>query len=549
VRELYWGDNLDILRRWIDDESVDLIYLDPPFNSNRSYNVLFREDEWHESDAQMEAFDDTWQWGDTSEETFNELVHSNHVPQKVSDLIVAMRSFIGSNDVMAYLVMMTIRLLELHRVLKPTGSIYLHCDPTASHYLKVVMDTIWGPKNFRNEITWKRRYGSFSTVHKSTRFGNSTDTILFFAKSNAAKFNPQYSFNDPSYLEYVERTFRHVDEHGRRYRIADLANPAPRPNLMYEYKGYKPPKNGWAISREKMEQWEEEGRLHFPRSPDGRIQRRRFYDELKGKPVQNLWDDIEMISSQSAERLGYPTQKPEALLERIINASSNEGDVVLDPFCGCGTAIAVAERLNRKWIGIDVTHLAITLIVSRMESAFPGIKIDRDGEPKDLGGARELAQLDRYGFEHWALSLVSARPKNVDKAGRPTKGADAGIDGTISFLGESQKKPAKCIVQVKSGKVNRGTIGELVGTVEREKAEMGLLITLESPTRPMITEALEAGYYHSKFMNRDYPKIQIITIRELLDGVEPRLPPLYSPYRLAPRQQHHVEQTRLSGTS
>jgi hypothetical protein len=311
----------------------------------------------------------------------------------------------------------------------------------------------------------------------------------------------------------------------------------------YEWNGVR---RTWRSPIETMERLEREGRIYYTKNGIPRL--KRYLDESQGLPSQDLWVDLEALRSWHKERLGYPTQKPEALLERIIKASSNEGDIVLDPFCGCGTAIAVAERLNRKWIGIDVTHLAITLIVSRMESAFPGIEIQRDGEPKDLGGARELAQLDRHDFEHWALSLVSARPKNVDKTGRPKKGADAGIDGTISFLGSNKKKPAKCIVQVKSGNVNRGTVGELVGTVEREKAEMGLLITLEEPSRPMKTEALEAGYYYSELMNRNYPKIQIITIRELLDGNEPKMPMLYSPYQLAQRQQRHVHQPRLTGT-
>lgn len=546
--DLYWGDNLEILRRYIPDESVDLIYLDPPFNSNRSYNVLFKENDRVESSAQIEAFSDTWKWTEQAEQTYAELVTANYVPQNVSDLIVAMRSFIGSNDVMAYLVMMTIRLIELHRVLKPSGSVYLHCDSTASHYLKVVMDTVFGVKNFRNEIIWKRRYGSFSTVHSSNRFGTSTDTILFYAKSEAARFAPQYSFSDPSYQEYIRKTFRHVDEQGRRYRVDNLANPAPRPNLIYEYKGYKPPKNGWAISREKMELWDSEGRLHFPKSKDGRIQRRRFLDEVRGKPVQNLWDDIEMISSQSAERLGYPTQKPEALLERIIKASSNEGDLVLDPFCGCGTSVAVAERLNRRWIGIDITHLAIAAIVSRMEAAFPDVEIKRHGEPADLGGARALADLDRYDFQDWALAFVGARPIAHDARGKSKRGADKGIDGVIMFLGDDAKSPHKCIVQVKSGNVNSGDVRDLKGTMERENAQMGLFITLVEPTAPMRQEAIEAGFYRSEMMQREYPRLQILSIQQLFHGQEPLMPPPFNPYRIAERRKREGQQRTLFDT-
>ena len=263
---------------------------------------------------------------------------------------------------MAYLCMMAVRLLELHRVLKATGSLYLHCDPTASHYLKILLDATFGAHNFRNEITWKRRVGMSSAVHKSNRFGICTDIILFYAKSAEAQFFPQYNRDSPEYQAYVAERFTMIDEQGRKFRTDNLTNPAFRPNLIYEYKGYKPTVNGWAITREKMEQWDKEGRLYFPKNKDGRIARKRYLDELKGMPIQNLWTDIPEINSQAQERLGYPTQKPVALLERIIAASSREGDVVLDPFCGCGTTIHAAQKLKREWIGIDITHLAISLI-------------------------------------------------------------------------------------------------------------------------------------------------------------------------------------------
>ena len=231
----------------------------------------------------------------------------------------------------------------------------------------MLMDAIYGVPNYRNEITWKRRYGSFSTVHESKKFGVSTDTLLFYVKSQDASFNSQYVFDDPQYREYIKKHFRYIDETGRRYRIDNLANPALRPNLIYEYKGYQPPKNGCAISKEKMEQWDREGRLHFPKKPTGRIQRKRFLDELKGKPVQNLWDDIRMVSSQSNERTGYPTQKPLVLLERIIKASSNPGDMVLDPFCGCATACIAADKLGREWVGIDISPKAAELVNMRLQ--------------------------------------------------------------------------------------------------------------------------------------------------------------------------------------
>lgn len=532
--DLYWGDNLRILRNDIDDASVDLIYLDQPFNSNRNYNVLFREKSQQESNAQIEAFTDTWHWGEQAEETYAELAHGNHVPQNVSDLIVAMRSFIGSNDVMAYLVMMTIRLLELHRVLKPTGSIYLHCDPTASHYLKVVMDTIWGPKNFRNEIIWRR-----TRAHNDrslTRFGSIHDTILYYAKSGDFTFNKVFLPRSPD-APKTHDLYRHAD--GNLYRKDNCKAPGGR-GPRYEWNGHVA---NWRFTQEQARQLEAEGKIVYTKSGMPRFL--RPIDESRGSPVQDMWTDIDPPNSGSAEILGYPTQKPLALLERIITASSNPGDVVLDPFCGCGTAIAAAEKLNRRWIGIDITHLAIALIVSRMQSAFPGVVINRHGEPADVGGARALAELNRYDFQNWALAFVEARPVAQGADGKSKKGADRGIDGVISFLGENQKTPHRCLVQVKSGHVNSATIRDLKGTVEREKAEMGLLVTLEEPTGPMRTEAIEAGFYHSDLMSRDYPRIQIITIRELFDRREPQLPPRYSPYRLAQHQQREVNQPRL----
>ena len=363
-RTLWTADNLDILRG-MNSECVDLIYLDPPFNSNRDYSAPVG------SKAAGAAFKDTWTLSDLDVAWMGLVAEE----QPATAHVLRTAGMTHGKGMQSYLTMMAVRLLEMRRVLKLTGSIYLHCDPFASHYLKQLMDAVFGHRNFRNEVTWKRRYGTFSTVHKSNKFGVATDTILFYAKTEKAPFSPQYSFEDPQYRAYVKKTFRHNDTNGRRYRIADLANPAYRPNLIYEYKGYQPPKNGWAISKEKMEMWDKEGRLHFPKSTNGRIQRKRFLDELKGKPVQNLWDDVKMISSQSQERTGYPTQKPLPLLERIIKASSNEGDIVLDPFCGCATACVAAERLNRQWIGIDLSAKAVELVQFRLKQQEPGIAL------------------------------------------------------------------------------------------------------------------------------------------------------------------------------
>lgn len=487
MNRLLFGDNLNWMRdrKILPDASVDLVYLDPPFNSNADYNVLFREASGEASQAQFHAFTDTWTWADAAE-TYNVFIDT--CPKAaVVDMMQSLFGFLRSSPMMAYLAMMAPRLVELHRVLKPTGSLYLHCDPTASHYLRILLDGIFGAQNYRNEIIWKRRYGTFSTVHTSNKFGNSTDTILFYAKSDENFFLPQYSFDDPTYQSYLEKAFRFVDENGRRYRIDNLANPAYRPNLIYQYKGYKPPANGWAISREKMQLWDKEGRLHFPNDPKGRIQRKRFLDEVKGKPVQNLWDDIEMISSQSDERLGFPTQKPQALLERIIEASSNAGDLVLDPFCGCGTTIHAAQKLGRGWIGIDVTYLAINLIKRRLRDAFgEELPFEERGQPTDFPSAKRLAELDKFQFQHWALSLVDARPLKEGDG----KGADRGVDGLLYFY-ESKDERRKLIVQVKGGGVNRGDVAKLLGDANNQKAAGGILLTLKKPSTQMRNEAAD----------------------------------------------------------
>ncbi|MFM7886278.1 MAG: DNA methyltransferase, partial [Pseudanabaena sp.] len=398
---------------------------------------------------------------------------------------------------------------------------YLHCDPSASHYLKIILDSIFCAQggDFKNEITWKRRTGSNSSVHQSNKFGNCTDIILFYAKSLNNIFNSQFNFKAEGYDDYISKSFKYVDENGRRYQADNLANPAYRPNLIYEYKGYQPPKNGWAISKEKMEQWDAEGRLHFPDNKNGRIRRKRFLDELKGKPIQNLWDDIDTISAQAAERLGYPTQKPEALLERILKASSNEGDVVLDAYCGCGTTVAVSQRLNRQWIGIDITYQSISLILKRLEDTFSKGVLDHitlNGIPKDIESAQLLANKSddrtRKEFEKWAVLTYSNNRATINQK----KGADKGIDG-IAYFRSEKDEPEKIILQVKSGKVSSRDIRDLQGTITRENATLGIFITLQKPTKDMIKEAKEAGIYKSQFMSAPVDKIRIVTVQEIIE--------------------------------
>ncbi len=526
---LYFGDNLGILREHVPDESVDLIYLDPPFNSNATYNVLFREASGEGSAAQIHAFDDTWHWNIESERAYREVVTDG--PKKLADLLQAMRAFLGQNDMMAYLTMMAQRMVELHRVLKPTGSIYLHCDPTASHYLKLLMDAVFGPVRFRNEITWRR-----TTAHSdSSRFGANTDTILFYTKGEEWTWNPQYQDYEARY----EARFRFKDPDGRVWADDNLtAKGLSGGGYTYEYRGVT---SYWRVPLETMQRLDTEGRLHFTKA--GGIRRKRYLDEMKGRLAQALWDGIDPINSQAKERLGYPTQKPEALLERIILASSNEGDVVLDPFCGCGTAVAVAERLERRWIGIDITHVAISLMKSRLRDTFGTQLSEYDvvGAPQDLESARALATESehdgRYQFEYWALGLVAARPGNDRR-----RGADAGVDGYIKFFDDDSGEARTVLVQVKSGHVQRNVIATLKGDMEREQVEMGLLVTLEPPTGPMVQEAAAAGFYVPEhFPDRQFPRVQIATIEDLLSGNGPDVPRLgladAPTFRRAPRRR------------
>jgi site-specific DNA-methyltransferase (adenine-specific) len=548
--KLYFGDNLHILREYVPDESVDLIYLDPPFNSKAPHNVLFGEKNGTESQAQITAFEDTWHWGPEAEKTYHEIVTEG--PKRLADLVQALRSFLGQNDMMAYLVMMAARLAELHRVIKPTGSIYLHCDPTASHYLKLLMDSVFDPRNFRNEIIWKR-----SSAHsRAKRWGPVHDVLLFYSASDSFSWNRTFTAYDDSYLH---SKYRHRDENGRRYRLSDLTGPGTRTgesgstwreiNPTSIGRHWEPPPDralpewfefpkGWSdlAVRKRLDILYEQNLIRFPSKSGGRPEFKRYLKDDSGNPIQDVITDIDPINSMAQERLGYPTQKPETLLERIINASSNEGDLILDPFCGCGTTINVAERLNRRWIGIDITHLAIALMRHRLNDTF-GTELSEYeviGDPKDLASAKALAEHDRYQFEWWALSLVDGRPAQDKK-----KGSDSGIDGYINFFDDGSGKAKKIIIQVKSGHITTSQIRDLKAVVARENAVIGAFITLQEPTKPMLKEALEAGYYAPEHLAKKHtaPKIQILTIEDLLSGAELKYPRmLVSTFRRAQRQ-------------
>jgi len=525
---LYLGDNLQVLREHFPDESVDLVYLDPPFNSKRDYNYVFRSEVGIDDTAHIKAFSDTWSFEGASE-AYHELID---LAEPVSLLLGGLHQAFGPTSLLGYLSVMALRLRELRRVLKPTGSLYLHCDETVSHYLKMVMDALLGPESFRTEVIWQR-----TNVHSDSRFWSDVrDSILVFSRSPKLIWNPQYVSHGE---DYIRSKYRYVDTDGRRYRLDNMTSPNPRPNMMYEWRGHASPPYGWRYSRETMQRLHDEGRIWYPDSTSKRPQLKRYLDEQRGLLLGNVWTDIPPINSRAAERLGYPTQKPLALLERIVAASSNPGDLVLDPFCGCGTAVAAAQKLGRRWVGIDITPLAITLIRKRMMEHFPEEfrnprSIPVHGLPVDVAGARMLAEQDRYAFEQWAIQLVGAAPAGAPSSRRDSglqpvakkRGADRGIDGVVTWL-DGKDKVQRCLISVKSGHVNVSQVRDLVGTVQREGAAIGVLVTLEQPTGPMLTEAADAGRYKPEgfaTMTKDFPRIQVVTVDQLLDGPGADLP-------------------------
>jgi len=515
MNQLFYGDNLPVMRESLDKETVDLIYLDPPFNSQRGYNLLFKTPKGQDSEAQIEAFQDTWHWGKEAELEFHDILRQGN--SALALLMNSLRSFLGDNDVMAYLTMMASRLIELKRLLKPSGSLYLHCDPTASHYLKMVLDGIFGIQNFRNEIIWERT----SSHNDSKKWAAVHDTIFFYSKSDECVWNPVFTRHGE---KYVADFYRFKDERGvyRLDHIIRSASMGPRPNLAYEYKGYTP-QWGWRTIREKVEALDKDGRIEWSKS--GRPYLKRYLNEQKGTPIKSVITDIPPIGAQAQERLGYPTQKPQALLERIISASSNEGDLVLDPFCGCGTAVHAAQKMNRKWIGIDITCLAISLIEGRLKKAFgPACEFEVHGLPKDLESAKDLARRDKYQFQWWAVSLVEAQPFQGKK-----KGADTGIDGLKFFQDIDQKEARKIIVSVKGGEnLKLDDIRSLMAVRDREGAEFGLLISLAEPTTIMIAEAASAGFYESP-NGKKYARVQLLTIEGLLNKTHRAEHPDYEP--------------------
>lgn len=476
---LYYGDNLDILRRYIKDETIDLIYLDPPFKSNQDYNVLFEEKNGTGAASQILAFEDTWTWGQEDEAIFADLVTRG---DKVADCLKAFRTFLGPCDMLAYLVMMAPRVVELRRVMKSTASIYLHCDSSASAYLRLLMDAVFGYGNFRNEIIWYY----YNKIHDRRKrlFPRAHDTLLFYVKDVRSPF---------------------------KFHLLKEAREAPVKQLL----------------RKKVN-----GKMVNVKDEEGHV----VYRLKEDRTLDNVWR-IPCLQPASREMLGFPTQKPQALLERVIQAGSDRGDLVLDPFCGCGTTIAAAQKLERCWIGIDITHLAITLMKKRLFDTFgDSVSFKVVGEPVSAPDAQALAESDPYQFQYWTLGLVNARPVEQKK------GADKGIDGKIIFQGEKAAEFEQVIISVKAGHITPNHVRDLRGVLDREKAAIGVLISMEEPTKPMHTEAVTAGFYESKTWGKKYPRIQLLTIAELLAGKKIDMPPIRQVGATFRKAERHMPQ-------
>jgi DNA modification methylase len=487
---LYYGDNLEVLRKYIKDESIDLCYIDPPFNSKRNYNQIYLN-QGSEDKAQAQAFIDTWTWNDMAEKEYHEILDNEKAfySKQTVLLIEGLTKVLDKGNLMAYLVSMTIRIAEIHRVLKQTGSFYLHCDPTASHYLKLVCDSIFCAKggDFKNEIIW--HYSGWNAILKDS-FNKRHDSILLYTKSDNSTFNG-YSEKWESENQYIKIRKQKVmiDINGKKYVMSDAGN--------------------------------------------GNRVKRYLDDAMKyGKPVSNVWV-LDKINNSSKEKLGYPTQKPESLLERIIETSSIKNDVILDAFCGCGTTIAVAQKMKRNWIGIDITYQSISLMLHRLENTFGDSileKIELNGVPKDFESAVALAnKIDdrtRKEFEKWAVLTYSKNRAIINDK----KGKDFGIDGNAFIMDFQDNKKSThelkpIIFSVKSDlKPKPSYVRDLIGTMQRENAVMGIMILLHEPTKDMILEAKKQGKYTNNMFDLEFDKVEIVTVNEILEGKRLRIP-------------------------
>jgi adenine specific DNA methylase Mod len=516
MNQLYFGDNLEILSKKIDSDSVDLIYLDPPFNSQARYNVLFKSPIEDVASAQVGAFLDFWAWGPEAERAYDMTMRD--IGGGTATIIQALRSALGESDMMAYLVMMAVRLNEMKRVLKPTGSLYLHCDPTASHYLKVLLDGIFGVGNYRNEVTWLRSRNPKGSQHQPKRYSPDTDSILFYARGADAFLRADRIKRPLTEAELLEKYDR-TDNLGRFTDgpIVRSASMGERPNLCYEYKDFDPSPWGWRMERPKLEGIDRAGDLGWT-SAGNPFRKLRMEDDT-GAPVGNCWTDISLVNPQAHERVGYPTQKPLSLLERIILASSDEGDVVLDPFCGCGTTIHAAQNTKRKWVGIDISIHSIHVIEQRLQDAFgPRVAPSAIGIPADYESAAILARNEPFQFQWWANYLLGVHVLKEVK-----KGPDRGIDGELFFPNGPGRPYGRLLTFVKAGKVDPKMVREFRGVIEREKTEMGLFVCLDPPSKEMELEAVRAGF--ADVVHGRVPRLQIVSIAEWFQGRKPSLPP------------------------
>lgn len=493
----YCGDNLEILTELnlVPPESVDLIYLDPPFNSQRTYNIVYKD-----SRAQEEAFKDHWSWEEAAPQ-YAKLLHSADTPPKLRTLLRGLKELLIDDDadLLAYLAMMAPRLFALHRTLKPTGSLYLHCDPTASHYLKMLLDAVFGADRMVNEVVWKR----FSSKNDPKRYGRVHDSILFYTKSSVFTWHEKLM---PVEEYSIKKNFT-AEDNGRLYTLVDLTASKPGGDVEYEWHGVRPYKGRyWAYSREKMDAMYAAGLIVFRRTGMPRL--KRYLDEQPGVPLQDVWTDIKLATS-ARERIGYPTQKPVALLERIIEASSKPGDVVLDPFCGCGTTIEACEHLGRRWIGIDIAAKAVEVTEARFKKQGwepPEVK----WYPPDRDAAEALARRRNGGaqFEAWVLRKVRAAKRRKH---------DRGIDGE-AFFKDEKGRVTHVLVSVKSGKLAPTFVRDLRGTIERERAPIGVLVCLEEPKKECRREATHAGYLRTED-GRQIPRLQFLTVDQIFQGI------------------------------
>ena len=513
---LYYGDCLDWMGRW-DDATVDLIYLDPPFNSQANYNVLFGK---AVGGAQYRAFTDTWHWDTDAAQRFD--AYRSAIARPAHAAIVGLETILGPSGMLSYLTYMAERLEHCHRLLKPTGSFYLHCDPTAGHYLKIVLDSIFGTGNFRTEVTWQR-----SGAHNDSRqWGRVADSILFYSRGSKWTWNRQYV---PYSREYIEQRYRYLDEDGRRHWRNTMTASGQGPARVFRGQLREPPPGThWRFGQEQIDQMDQESLIYYSKS--GMPYVKSYLDERKGRPVQNIWTDV-VMSKSGKERLGYATQKPLALMKRIIEASSNPGDVVLDPFCGCGTTVEAAQKLGRPWLGIDISPFAIDVIRERrlQDSSIPAY-----GIPYDLAGATKLAAERPFAFETWAVTRLNGFVPNTKQV------ADGGVDGRGTVWEQPDADVTRlALAQVKGGHFSLSHLRDFNHVIDRDRAALGCYLTVDR-VDTHAARAETAGMGNITVGGATYPRLQRWSMAEYFDQRPPLLPLMADPYTGKPMQMRLV---------